>query len=600
MKSSKPAGVSSRTANFSVDPRLAAILGENYTSSERALRELVDNAWDAEARVVQITLPEILTEAPIIVTDDGSGMKEQELRQEYLNIANPRYSRKGELTPSLQRFVKGRRGIGKFPGLILAEQMEVETSAHGFRTRLIISKGKLLNAGRDIEQVPLPIEVQPCSPSQHGTTITLKNLSQKLNYPKAEKLKELLAYDYGRETHFEILVNGERVLRHDVQGTTYSKDHSLANGTKATVTYTVSDKPLPGRKAGLILRVGGKAVGKPHLWGLEHDETLSDRLRNRVVGEVSVEADAIELTAAGGDVIESDKGLEQLTQAIQQDVKASLSEVHANEVNLAKGRWTQLMKRRLQAVPEHRRSIVEDRLQKLISRSYQEGEKEERITVLVDLVLDALEMDEYWTICREIEDAEKVDVFHLAAALDKFGLTDLAFIAQQTKRRTEFLDHLDKLAADPETTEQQMHIALQNSLWAFGSQYSLMASNQQLQSIMREYTEKSYAGSDASRRPDLLLAANVENRYLLIEFKRPSISVGRDAENQAKKYADTLAGKLGIALEILVVGGEVDPKLQHEYTGKQTRFVSYRAIIASARTQLEWLLKQLNQKPQSP
>ena len=129
-----------QTANFSVDPRLAAILGENYTSSERALRELVDNAWDAEAKVVQITLPEILAESPIIVADDGSGMKEQELRQEYLNIASARYSRKGEKTPNLQRIVKGRRGIGKFAGLILAEQMEVDTKAHGTRTRLVISK----------------------------------------------------------------------------------------------------------------------------------------------------------------------------------------------------------------------------------------------------------------------------------------------------------------------------------------------------------------------------------------------------------------------------------------------------------------------------
>ena len=119
-----------QTANFSVDPRLAAILGEAYTSSERALRELVDNAWVAEAKTVKITLPEILTEAPIIVADDGSGMKEQELRQEYLNIANPRYSRKGEKTPNLQRTVKGRRGIGKFAGLILAEHMEVDTQAH--------------------------------------------------------------------------------------------------------------------------------------------------------------------------------------------------------------------------------------------------------------------------------------------------------------------------------------------------------------------------------------------------------------------------------------------------------------------------------------
>ena len=48
------------TARFSVDPRLSALLGESYTSSERALRELVDNAWDAEARVVKITLPNII------------------------------------------------------------------------------------------------------------------------------------------------------------------------------------------------------------------------------------------------------------------------------------------------------------------------------------------------------------------------------------------------------------------------------------------------------------------------------------------------------------------------------------------------------------
>jgi len=48
------------TARFSVDPRLSALLGESYTSSERALRELVDNAWDAEALVVKVTLPDIL------------------------------------------------------------------------------------------------------------------------------------------------------------------------------------------------------------------------------------------------------------------------------------------------------------------------------------------------------------------------------------------------------------------------------------------------------------------------------------------------------------------------------------------------------------
>ena len=144
-----------------------------------------------------------------------------------------------------------------------------------------------------------------------------------------------------------------------------------------------------------------------HPLGLEHDEMLSDRSKRRVVGEINLPPDSLELTAAGGDVIESDKSLERLANVIQQDVKQSLEETHTNEVNLAKARWVQMMNRRLENVPEHRRAIAEERLNKLISRSYQEGEKEERITVLVSLVLDALELDEYWTVCRDIQERKR-------------------------------------------------------------------------------------------------------------------------------------------------------------------------------------------------
>ena len=149
-----------KPASFRVDPRLTAILGESYASSERTHLELIDNAWDAEATEVHITFPAILSDAPIIVMDNGSGIKEQEGRTEYLNIASPRLSREGERTPNLLRVVKGRRGIGKFAGLILAETMEVDTKAHGAQTRLTISKGALLSAAKDLEKVPLPIDVQ--------------------------------------------------------------------------------------------------------------------------------------------------------------------------------------------------------------------------------------------------------------------------------------------------------------------------------------------------------------------------------------------------------------------------------------------------------
>ena len=41
------------TSNFKVAPRLASILGDSYTSSEHALKELIDNSWDARATQVR-------------------------------------------------------------------------------------------------------------------------------------------------------------------------------------------------------------------------------------------------------------------------------------------------------------------------------------------------------------------------------------------------------------------------------------------------------------------------------------------------------------------------------------------------------------------
>ncbi len=583
----------SRNVHFRVDPKLAHVLGENYSSSEKALKELIDNAWDAEANEVHVTVPNILTESPIIVKDNGSGMKTAEVETEYLNIASPRQSRKGDRTPNLNRIVKGRKGIGKFAGLILASEMELVTQAAGRSTSVTISKPLLMAAIEDLEKVPLPLAVADSDPPDaHGTTITLRNLNPKLSHIQPDKLKELLALDYGRETTFVIFVNGERVFHHDIQGEKFQTEITLPNGQTASVSYTIADKPLPGKKSGLNVRVGGKSIGKPHLFGLENDDALSDRLRRRIVGEINLPADSLELTAAGGDFIESDKGFEMLMQAMPAELKQNLEATHTKEFNLAKARFSKELKRRLENIPEHRREILEERLTRLMQRAFLDGEKTmERIEPLATLVVDALEIDEYWTVCQHVHEAEKVDVFHFATALEEFGLCDLALMGTQAKRRLEFLDGLDRLATDPKTSEAQMHKALATNLWVFGPEYSLMASNRQLRTIIEDYT-----GPDATDRPDLFLAGNVIKQHLLIEFKKPTLTVGRDAESQAKKYADTLTGKLGMHLEILIIGGEVDAKLVDEYTGKKTKFASYRAVIASARTQLEWLIAELSSK----
>jgi hypothetical protein len=244
-------------------------------------------------------------------------------------------------------------------------------------------------------------------------------------------------------------------------------------------------------------------------------------------------------------------------------------------------------------VPEHRRGIIEQRMNRLISRAYQEGEKEERISTLVDLVLDALEYDEYWTVCNELHDTDRADVMHLADALLEFGLCDLAFMGRQAKSRLDFLKSLDTLARNPGTLEKQMHKAIEKNLWVFGPQYSLMSSNQQLKTIAQQCGEEVTHHASNQTRPDLLLSQDGFQSRLLVEFKRPDYEVGRDDETQAKKYADWLKTRLQLSVDIIVIGGTTDPSLCEEYTGKRTQFSSYAKVIADAQAALDWLLTQL-------
>ena len=64
---------------FQVDSRIATLLSQEYSSSERALKELVDNAWDADAERVVIVLPKPLSGESIVIKDNGTGMTEEEL-----------------------------------------------------------------------------------------------------------------------------------------------------------------------------------------------------------------------------------------------------------------------------------------------------------------------------------------------------------------------------------------------------------------------------------------------------------------------------------------------------------------------------------------
>jgi hypothetical protein len=577
-------------ANFKVDPRLASLLGESYRSTEHAVKELVDNCWDADATSVAITLPEVMTGDPIVIEDNGSGMTEPEVRNEYLVIANDRRSRKGDRTKRLKRLVKGRKGIGKFAGLMVANTMTIETVARGRRIHVLISKDDLLKAPKDLERIDLPLTNEPAPEDVMGTRVILAGLNDRFEFPLPEKLKSLLVLEYGREEDVIISVNGERLGVEDLPGEHFTSEQEIPEAGAVRLNFKVSEATRPIKQAGIAIRIGGKIVGKPGFFGLEDDPEIPPKLLRKLYGEVEADSLAESVTADWGDVVENSKAFQALRPVVQMHLKNAVEEVYKREVNLQRARIQRQINLRLAEMPEYRRRFAQAALEKVMKRFY--GESEEKVETVASVVLDAFEKDEYWQVLKQIDESKGGDVEAFASALEVFGLLDMALMANQAKSRLKVLDHLDDLVRNPATLERTVHSVIEKNLWVLGYDHSLVSSNKTLVRTVEAYTAAKFTGDRAANRPDLFLAQNLHGGYLLIEFKRPSREIDRQDQRQAQEYRDDLEPKFG-QIEILLLGKGRDASAAVQNDPPRLQAFGYEALISTARAQLNWLLEEL-------
>lgn len=374
-------------AHFRVDTKLAALLGENYRSTEYALKELVDNAWDADAENVWIYLPAPLTADPIIIIDDGLGMTEREVTEGYLKIASDRRTRKGERTLRFNRRVKGRKGIGKFAGLVSANVMEVSTRANGKKTKISIVKAELLSSDKDLEKIDLPMHIEPCPDDQHGTAIKLTDLNQNLSFPDPNVLKQILFLEYGRQANFRIYVNEEALDIEDLPGETILEESDLNEVGQVKMKFTITEKRSP-KQSGIAVRVNGKIVGKPHHFGLETSDEIPAKLLSRVYGEVETDGLEEAVTADWGGIIENSKAWQKLEAFVRFRLLKALKAKHKAEIGMAQARWKLLINRELDKLPPHKRPFAASSLDKVMKKFY--DQKDENVRAVISLVFELL------------------------------------------------------------------------------------------------------------------------------------------------------------------------------------------------------------------
>jgi len=580
-----------KPAKFKVDPALTKILGESYTSVEAAIKELVDNSYDADSAKVSVDFPNPFDHSKIVKTDDGDGMTPNEVREIYLKIASSRTSRKGDTTQGKKRKVKGRKGIGKFAGLMIANFMEIKTKVRGMETTIIISKNVILSKDQDLEAIELPINSIPCNNGDHGTTITLTGINQNFTFPNPDKLKQILSREYLRENDFTITVNGDEVSVKDIPGQKFEKEIILSNGQTVTAVATITDKAH--KYHGVNYRIDGKVVGKPNNL-LSENELIPQKVQKRLHVEVKADCLLDDTTADWGEINESSKLKQEIEKALQGWMVDSLHEGCKQEMNLAKARHQRKINAYLSKLPEYRQQFAKVALEKVIERFWTEDDT--KIDTIISVMIDAFEKGHYWAVLENIDQSDNHHIEKLADAFNEFGLYEITMMTHQASAKAKFLYKLQTLVDSPDTLEATVHQALANNLWVFGYEYSHFISNQSLKRACEQLCNKVYKGENANKRPDLFLGMAFNRERLLIEFKRPSHTLTRYDEAQVQLYRDELSTMFpNDRIIVKLIGGDTGGKINQQNNATDLTYHSFTEIISNARANYEWLINELTQ-----
>lgn len=547
----------------------------------------MDNAWDADAEEVRITLPAPMSQDSIVIGDDGTGMTRAELERHYLFIAADRRSTRGERTALKQRLVKGRKGIGKFAGLMVASEMTLETHARGSRCRFAVALSELAKV-EDIERLPIEIAQMQCTEDEHGTVVTLTGLHAEMTFPDPQRLRQILLQEYGRATDFAIYVNGKPLGIDDVAGTYSSHVLSVPHVGEVKLEFAIADTKAVTRQPGLVLRVDGKAVGKPTMLGLDQQEDFPQKLLTKLHGEIDASGLREHVTAGWDAIIENSELLAAVQEAVVPIVRAAFKERYGREIQLAQARLQREINERLARLPGHRRAFTERAVQKILERYY--GEPPAKYEPFVFVLLEAMEHADYGAVLEHLAKAPRSDVAAVAEALNEFGLAEMAFLVERVNARIAFLDTLEALAGESATLEATMHKAIEMNLWLLGPEFSLYASNVTLRKLA-ERIGQTAAGDTREDRPDLLLNENLGGEYLLIEFKRPSHALKWPDYVQATGYRHELRKQSAKPIRIVVIGGKRHTDFPMENREPDVEVWTYGDVIGTARRQLDWQLQ---------
>ncbi len=255
-----------------VDKSHLITIGERlYSESIELIRELVNNAYDADATQVDIKMTNDLIE----VKDNGTGMDLEGLKQ-YFNIGSPEKILKSR-SPLFGRDLIGQFGIGKFASLSACERFQVFTQKGDFTAIVTFDKAEW---EKEADQWNLPLQIlTPGKEKGNGTTVTLLRLTRA--FESEEVIRKIVEGTPLKASNFVVRLNGVRITPRSLSGHRIpfleGTEFGPVHGEIIILPFSTAS-PV---ELGIEVKVKQVTI-KRELFGLEHWGKFAARIRGEV------------------------------------------------------------------------------------------------------------------------------------------------------------------------------------------------------------------------------------------------------------------------------------------------------------------------------
>ena len=164
---------------FTIDAGLIQRLGyELVGRAETAVSELIKNAYDADATIVDVDfIDSIQKGGTLIISDNGVGMTKNQLVNGFMRISSTDKIH----NPTSERFHRtkaGRKGIGRFATQRLGEELTIVTQTKDSDQAIkIVIDWNEYSIDKDLSSITFPIEYVN-KEKEEGTILTIKGLRE--------------------------------------------------------------------------------------------------------------------------------------------------------------------------------------------------------------------------------------------------------------------------------------------------------------------------------------------------------------------------------------------------------------------------------------